>query len=551
MYWTFAIGFCLTLVVANRFWRSYVVLPVLFVVCAIAFHALLVWQGTSIEEARSMGLLLGHSTGLPRMWPSISIQDFGRINWLEVLAQSANMLVFILVFLVIAIMALAQIEIGTSKEFDWNKEFKTMGIGSLICGSSGGIPGCLVASGSLLHHKLNADTPITSIVIGLMAVFLLFVGGNILLYIPGALAKGVLLFVGYTLVKEWLIDSRRRLSLQDYAIVLLMVVVILTLGFLEGVMIGVVVCTAFFVYQISRTDLIHDTYSLSERRSKELRSLPDQTILRGWGEQVVIYRLGGYLFFGSAYSLTNQLRGALQIEPKPICLMLDFYGVSGFDISAIESLRNFILTLHSTDTQIVISSSSPRFHNELQRNLASADYEKILWSSNEEAGRAQCEELLINKVTEEIVRKPGVQQALRDSVIDDLAARLQRLSEFEKLVEELKTDIEIQSLESNQEITGESKSDVTALLLVKGRVSIFDSSGLLHHQCGPGDVVDVRIFAQGDAKGSNAITEELCELIRIRSEDLDWLQEHKPELLLRTCRYLVSTHHFIPAYDRA
>ena len=54
------------------------------------------------------------------------------------------------------------------------------------------------------------------------------------------------------------------------------------------------------------------------------------------------YRLRGYVIFGNAFPMGDRLAQALSADPAPLCLLLDFAAVSGFDVSAANVIRRSI-----------------------------------------------------------------------------------------------------------------------------------------------------------------------------------------------------------------
>ena len=98
------------------------------------------------------------------------------------------------------------------------------------------------------------------------------------------------------------------------------------------------VTATFFAVRLSRVDLVASTFTSRDRRSSKARPLPDQAILSNEGDRVQAFQLRGYIFFGSAYRLVARLRRVLGKEPRPACVLLDFSSVTGFDLSALNSL---------------------------------------------------------------------------------------------------------------------------------------------------------------------------------------------------------------------
>ena len=82
------------------------------------------------------------------------------------------------------------------------------------------------------------------------------------------------------LIYGWLINSARRISPLEYASLLAIALLIIQIGFIAGVLIGVIIGCATFAVSASRVNAIKFSFDGSEYRSsldrgpEELRSLP-------------------------------------------------------------------------------------------------------------------------------------------------------------------------------------------------------------------------------------------------------------------------------------
>ena len=119
----------------------------------------------------------------------------------------------------------------------------------------------------------------------------------------------------------------------------------------------------FFVVQLSQVPAIKSGYSLLDRKSGANRSIPDQASLRHFGNRVQIFVLQGYIFFGSVYSLSTQLRKTLNKDSAPVCLVLDLSRVVGFDSAASDALQTIIQQAIQKKIEIVLCTTGP-----LQKN---------------------------------------------------------------------------------------------------------------------------------------------------------------------------------------
>ena len=120
---------------------------------------------------------------------------------------------------------------------------------------------------------------------------------------------------------------------------ILILVVVVTVGFLEGVGAGIVVSSVLFAVNYARIDVVKHAISGADLRSKAGRSTGDEAYLRRVGGHIYVMQLQGYVFFGTAYQLLLRVKDRLVSQrPVPVYfVVLDFRNVHGLDSSAVVS----------------------------------------------------------------------------------------------------------------------------------------------------------------------------------------------------------------------
>jgi SulP family sulfate permease len=119
---------------------------------------------------------------------------------------------------------------------------------------------------------------------------------------------------------DWVFDAYRNLPLSDYALVVLILIIVATSGFLPGVIIGSLIACLFFVVKYSNIEVVKQELSGDRRFSVFERSFEHQQALSMNGSQLLVFVLQGYLFFGTAETLFSRIRTQVINLPqhKPI-----------------------------------------------------------------------------------------------------------------------------------------------------------------------------------------------------------------------------------------
>jgi SulP family sulfate permease len=179
--------------------------------------------------------------------------------------------------------------------------------------------------------------------------------------------SGLLLFLGASMLYDWLVRTHRKLSPGDYAIVLLILVCIVNMGYLQGALVGIIAASVMFVVRYSRIRTVKHRLTAGEYASYVERSNDDRRLLNEHGERIVVFKLQGYLFFGTANSLFEEVREAVLESPRGAghTVILDFRLVSGSDSSAVFSFVKLLHLLDEQGTRLCLSGVSAELHRML------------------------------------------------------------------------------------------------------------------------------------------------------------------------------------------
>ena len=535
--WGPGAAFGIALYLAMKRWGHPLILPVSVVLGVGAFQLVLAALGMSGEEARAAGLLLT-STSQGGLWPAFAPGDLAQVDWTAMATQLPTLLALVLVALIILIMNLAGLEMAANEDLDWDREFKAVGLASVIAGLGGGTAASLIVPASLRSKLFGAATRLTGVVAALVIATAVFLGGGMLELVPMPLVGGMLVFAGAGMLDQGLIMSRKRLPWLEYGLVVLIGVVIVTFGLLEGVGVGMLAALVFFTVRLSRVDPIESRFTASERHSTRARSVPDRAILLEGGERVLAYRLRGYIFFGSVCPLADHLRESLGSDPAPICLMLDFADVSGFDYSAVNVLARFLQSANSAGVRVVLSAPPGELRTSLERNLPASELAAVQIEPNADRALEYCEDSVISAWTAAASDVDERRASLFERAAEDIERHLEHQIRFEDLMDELRSWLDPRLYAAGEALAGPGVPGEGLQLLTSGRASARDAAGRRFRQYGPGEAIWPVDLAEKKAPTVSA--DESCETMLLTPPARHRLEELEERLALRLYRHLLA-----------
>ena len=535
--WGPGVGYGIALYLSMKRWGNPLILPISVALAVGAYHLSLAAIGISSDEARTTGLLLT-STADGSLWPSLGPADLVQVEWTEIARQIPNMVTLMLVAIINVIMNFAGLEVVANQDLDWEREFKASGVATVLAGLGGGTVATMIVPASLRSKLFGATTRLTGVVAALVIGSALVLGDGMLELVPTALVGGILVFAGLGMMDEGLVRSSKRLPGLEYGIILLIFVTIIAFGLFEGVAAGMLATLVFFAVRLSRVDPIEARFTARERRSNKARPVTERTILLEEGEQVRVYRLQGYIFFGSVSPLTDQLKLSLSGPSRPVCLMLDFGGVSGFDVSAVNVLGRFLQTANAAGVQVVLSAVSEQLKTGLERNLPPAVFAGLWVEPNSDHALERCEDIVITAWKAKAVTADQPRAALLENVAEDLERHLDRQIQFEDLMEELQDWLNPRQYAAGEILAGPGSPQEGLQLLLSGRASAYDAAGTRLYQCGPGDAIWP--IGASDRKEASMVADNPCRTMELTPTDRLKLETHEERLALKLYRYLLA-----------
>ncbi len=387
--------FGVLLFLALHHYHSLLIVLGMMVGATALFYLVLAATGTSITQAGEQGLLLGPFTTAKTLHP-FTLSTVSQANWSAIFRQIPTFATIWLIDIIGLLLSVSSIEIAVHRDINFNHELKAAGIASFVSGWGGGLSGFHIPSDTALVYKLGGAKRLVGLISAALCVLVLLLGTSKLAFCPKLIVGGVLLFLGLDLLMDWVYLTWFKLPWTDYGIIILILLVAATVGFLPGVIVGVIAAVILFAINYSQINVTKHTFSGVNRQSHLQRLPAQESLLREQGEQIYILELQGVIFFGTAHKLLKQIRQRLDDSSLPPVrfLLLDFRLVNGLDTSAVLSFvklqqmarqRQFHLLfthLSAKDTELLQQGGCLETQNNLSQVFADLD-RGLEWCENQ------------------------------------------------------------------------------------------------------------------------------------------------------------------------
>lgn len=302
-------------------------------------HAVFAYNGLSIKDAQSMGLLLEVSgetklfiPATQSVWDAVTLSTF-----IEFLPETLAVIVVVGLAILLII---AGVELEKNFDSDLNHELKIHGYAIGLSGVLGGFAGLVSLSRSLLNSEKKSRFPVAAFLSTLLCVGVFVIGGDIIALLPQISLAAMVLFLGAQIALRWMVSTYNTLDSIEYFMILVIAVTTLYAGFIFGLGLGVVAGCILFAARASIISIVRSQLSGEAYRSRVVRSTNEEEFLDGAHKTIRIYELQGFLFFGTAHNFYTLIKDQLEDENEDIRhLILSFRHVSGIDASAEQILQ--------------------------------------------------------------------------------------------------------------------------------------------------------------------------------------------------------------------
>ncbi|NEO86026.1 MAG: SulP family inorganic anion transporter [Spirulina sp. SIO3F2] len=360
LHWGVGLILGLLLLGVSKRWQQYWVLPSSIFGAIALFYGGLWASHTSTATARTAGWLLGP---FPQggLWRPLSLDQWHSVDWGIILGQSGTLATLVFISLLSLVLTNNGIELAVEREIDLNQELKAVGLANLAAGVGCGMAGNQALPSTLLVHKMGAKHRLSGVFKLIPCSAVLLLGSGFLAFFPKPILGSLLLYLGIDLLVQWLYKSFPKLPLTDYLTIVLIMVVINAVGFLEGVVVGLIMSVVLFLVNYSRIHTTRAEFSGSHQPSNKVRSPHEQVFLSQQGGAIHILQLHGFIFFGRANHLLTAVKERIAEPEQPTLqyLVLDCHLVSGLDSSAVLNFTKIRKLLRQQQVTLIWVGLSP------------------------------------------------------------------------------------------------------------------------------------------------------------------------------------------------
>ena len=250
----------------------------------------------------------------------------------------------------------------TRQEHKSDKELVGQGIGNVVSGFFGGLPGAGATMGTVVNIQAGARTALSGVIRALVLLVIVLGAADLTAHIPLAVLAGIALKVGINIL-DWSFVKRahtvsKSATLIMYGVMLLTVFVDLIVAVGLGVFIA-------NILTIERLSALQSTNikAISDADDDVPLSLDEKKLLDRANDRVLLIYLSGPMIFGVSKAIAREHNTIQQYD----CVVLDLSDVPLIDTTVSLAIENTIKDAVESERQVIIVKPRTQATKTLER----------------------------------------------------------------------------------------------------------------------------------------------------------------------------------------
>ncbi len=349
------VGGAFLMLAANRSKKAWA-LPAAAVTILVIFYITASALGYSKAELVAQNWLFDIRTETGGALNLLGNLSFSQIDRDFVFSVVPQIMTIVFLSLLSASMSLTAVLAASQQDMDTASEMQNLGRGNVLLGLMACPAGNTDVSATVLYTEFGASSRWMPLTTSTVCIGIAMMGTLLISWMPTVLVGSVIFLFAFQMLYHWMYENVRGFQPIDYAIVIIIVGTVIFVGFMSGIVSGVMLALLLFVMRYSMISAVHGQYSLATYRSSVERAPSSNLVLDEHGGQALVYTLRGFLFFGTANAILDTIRDDSGIKQGNFKLiLLDLKRVTGIDISALNTFVQIKRICESSGVKLLYS----------------------------------------------------------------------------------------------------------------------------------------------------------------------------------------------------
>ncbi len=249
----------------------------------------------------------------------------------------------------------------TRTQHSSNRELIGQGIGNMVAGVFGGIPGAGATMRTVVNANAGGRTPLSGALHALVLLALVLGMAPLVEHIPHAVLAGILLKVGIDIIDWRYIKKLRRAPRAGVVMMLIVLGLTVFIDLITAVSVGIVMASLLFVKRMADLQ-IGNMKAITAETLVDYLDDQEKALIRQSNGKVLLFQMRGPISFGAAKALGP----ALAVHSYD-AVVLDLSEVPMIDTSGSMGLEDLIENAYEAGKKVFLAGGTKEVHTILDR----------------------------------------------------------------------------------------------------------------------------------------------------------------------------------------
>ncbi|MGB5914230.1 MAG: SulP family inorganic anion transporter [Phormidesmis sp.] len=226
----------------------------------------------------------------------------------------------------------------TRTEHDSNKELVGQGIGNIVSGLCGGLPGAGATMGTVVNIKAGGQTALSGLSRAVILLVVVLGASGLTAPIPMAVLSGIIIKVGIDIIDWGFLKRAHYISRKSAAIMYGVILLTVFVDLVIAVGVGVFVANMLTIEKLSDLRSEKGVTAITDDDDTIVLSAEEKALLEQGHDQILLFRLSGPMIFGVAKAISRQREAVQNCK----AFILDISEVPHLGVTTSLALENAI-----------------------------------------------------------------------------------------------------------------------------------------------------------------------------------------------------------------
>ncbi|MFN6308903.1 MAG: SulP family inorganic anion transporter [Microcystis sp.] len=250
----------------------------------------------------------------------------------------------------------------TRTEHKSNKELIGQGIGNLVSGICGGLPGAGATMGTVVNIQTGATTALSGITRALILLVVVLWAAGLTKSIPMAVLAGIALKVGIDILDWSFLKRSHKISLKGTLIMYGVLLLTVFVDLIVAVGVGVFIANILTIDRLSELQA-QEVKTITDNDDEILLNPEEKRLLNQANGRIILFYLSGPMIFGVSKAIAREHTAMKEAD----VLILDLSDVPLLGVTASLAIENAIKDAIDKGLQVFIVGATSKIQHRLER----------------------------------------------------------------------------------------------------------------------------------------------------------------------------------------